>query len=159
MCIRDRTITAPYWDAFLSNAIRLYENKNPDQHILYDYTYNSLLEYRTSYRTDKFFDQLNLDILAGTIGDIIVTGFDNREGNYDPYPYFHSDLFIDLTDLIQNDPSYEVLDKAVFDYLPIAVSYTHLDVYKRQSSFCTISLPLPAPSNTLPHSCVCKAAP
>ena len=113
------TITAPYWDAFLSNAIRLYESKNPDQHILYDYTYNSLLEYRTNYRTDKFFDQLNLDILAGTIGDIIVTGFDNREGNYDPYPYFHSDLFIDLTDLIQNDLSYEVLDKAVFDCLPI----------------------------------------
>ena len=131
------TITAPYYDEFMVQAIHLYEMDNPDQHILYDYAYNSIYEYKVNSYSDKYFDRLNLEILAGTVGDIVVTGFDNNDGHYDPYPYLRSDLFTDLTDMLKSSPLYDELDKVALDGisingavrgLPVGSSYYYAEV-------------------------------
>ena len=131
------TITAPYRDDFMTSAIRIYEDENPDQRILYDYTYSSRNEFTANAAGDGYEDRFNLDLLAGEVGDIVMTGNITGFRTYDFYSRFTSDLFIDLLPLLEAEPVYSKLDSTVLHAitiegavkgLPVSCSYPYAEI-------------------------------
>lgn len=107
------TLTAPYRYDFLEEAIKLYEIKYPEEHIEYNYAYNTyeaFLENREEYGA-----KLTLDIISGDVGDIVQTG----GAGLDYQPLLRTDAFMDLTDLIVKDKNYQYLNKGVLNGIKI----------------------------------------
>jgi multiple sugar transport system substrate-binding protein len=107
------TVTAPYRQDFLSDAITRYEMKYPDQKVKYDYKYNSEEEFVAN--TEQYGQQLSLSILGGDVGDVVMTGGSGL--NYEEV--FKTDAFMDLSSLIEKDKNYDVLNKDVIEGLRI----------------------------------------
>ncbi|MBU5427548.1 ABC transporter substrate-binding protein [Tissierella pigra] len=107
------TITAPYRNDFIEEAIKRYELKYPREHIEYIYTYNN---YDAFLENDQEYGvKLTLDIIAGDIGDIVQTG----GSGFDYQDILRTDVFMDLTNLIENDKNYEDLNKDVLNAIKI----------------------------------------
>lgn len=120
------TITAPYKDDFLVNAIKAYELKYPEEKVDYNYKYNNNEQF-LSHR-QQYAEQLARDILTGEIGDVIAMGAVGLV--YDDV--FRSDAFEDLIPYLEKDPSYNQLNKNVMEgikvddairALPVSYSY------------------------------------
>ncbi len=107
------TITAPYRNDFMAEAIKRYELKYPDEHIEYSYAYNTYEAFRENSK--EYGDKLTLDIISGDIGDIIQTGGTGLAY----HNLFRTDVFMDLTDLLQKDKNYEFLNKDVLNAIKI----------------------------------------
>ena len=107
------TVTAPYRQDFLVDAITRYEMKYPDQKVKYDYKYNSEEEFVAN--TEQYGQQLALSILGGNSGDVVMTGGSGL--NYEEV--FKTDAFMDLSPLIENDKNYDVLNKDIIEGLRI----------------------------------------
>ena len=107
------TVTTPYRQDFLVDAITRYEMKYPDQKVKYDYKYNSEEEFVAN--TEQYGQQLALSILGGNVGDVVMTGGSGL--NYEEV--FKTDAFMDLSSLIEKDKNYDVLNKNVIEGLRI----------------------------------------
>ena len=125
------TVTAPYRQDFLSDAITRYEMKYPDQKVKYDYKYNSEEEFVVN--TEQYGQQLALSILGGNVGDVVMTGGSGL--NYEDV--FKTDAFMDLSPLIDKDKNYDILNKDVIEGLrikgairglPISISRSYYEV-------------------------------
>lgn len=109
------TVTAPYRDEYLTAAITLYEKEYPDQKIKYDYAYNSLNDFYKNSDEDGYFEQTNVKLLTGDVGDVFMTG-----GTWsDVYHRFKAGLFADLKPMIEQDPSFSELDPAMLQGVTI----------------------------------------
>ncbi len=107
------TLTAPYRYDFLEEAIKLYEIKYPEEHIEYNYAYNTyeaFLENKEEYGA-----KLTLDIISGDVGDIVQTG----GAGLGYQALLRTDAFMDLTDLIVKDKNYQYLNKGVLNGIKI----------------------------------------
>lgn len=107
------TITAPYRNDFITEAIKRYELKYPDEHVEYNYTYNNISQF--SENAEEYVSKLNLDIIQGSVGDIVQTG----GAGIEIHNILAIDAFMDLTDLIEKDESYKDLNKDVLNALKI----------------------------------------
>lgn len=107
------TITAPYRHEFMEEAIKRYELKYLDEHVEYDYAYNTYEEFRKN--GEEYGAKLTLDIIQGNIGDIVHTGGSGIES----HEVLATDAFMDLTDLINNAENYNDLNKNVLNALKI----------------------------------------
>lgn len=107
------TITAPYRHDFAADAIIRYELKYPEKKIKYEYRFNSRNEYLDNQ--EQYGQQFTLQILAGEVGDIVMTG----GGGVNAYDLFQTDAFIDLTSLIEADKNYEHLNKNALEGIKI----------------------------------------
>lgn len=107
------TLTMPYKNTFVQNAIKQFELKYPQEKVKYDYTYESQDEYRRNLEQNAL--QFTAEILAGETGDIVLTG----GGNVSYYDFFKTDAFMDLTELIEKDKNYENLNKNVLEGIKI----------------------------------------
>ena len=107
------TLTMPYKNTFVQNAIKQFELKYPEEKVKYDYTYESQDEYRRNLEQNAL--QFTAEILAGETGDIVLTG----GGNVSYYDFFKTDAFMDLTELIEKDKNYENLNKSVLEGIKI----------------------------------------
>ncbi len=125
------TITAPYKDDFLVNAIKAYELKYPEEKVEYNYTYNNSQQF--SNHREEYAEQLAMDILTGEIGDVVATGLVGLV--YEDI--FRTDAFEDLTPYIEKDPSYDELNKKVLEGikidnairgLPVSFSYYYYEI-------------------------------
>ncbi len=127
------TISAPYPDDYILQAIALYERAHPEQHIHYDYAYTSIAEFNKNAKADNYFEQANLRLLSGDTGDIVM--------NTDTFPFFYdrmfSDLFIDLCAFVEEDDIQKELDPTALagmyvdgqmKALPVAVHYYYAEV-------------------------------
>lgn len=127
------TISAPYPDDYILQAIALYEREHPEQHIHYDYAYASMAEFNKNAKADNYFEQANLRLLSGDIGDIVM--------NTSAFPFFYdrlfSDLFVDLLPFIEEDEIRNQLDTAALEgmltegqmkALPVAAHYYYAEV-------------------------------
>lgn len=91
------TITAPYRNDFIAEAIIKYEKKYPEEKIQYDYVYNSRKDYLEN--VEEYNKKLTLDILSGEVGDIVLTG-----GSGIAYKDLaRTDAFMDLTPYIEKN--------------------------------------------------------
>lgn len=107
------TITAPYRNDFMEEAIKHYELKYPGEHVEYDYAYNNREEF---YENGKEYGaKLALDIISGDIGDIVQTGGSALELQN----LLRTDVFMDLTDLIEKDKNYKDLNKDVLNSVKV----------------------------------------
>ena len=125
------TITSPYRQDFLHDAIMRYELKYPDQKVEYDYEYISRDEFYINQ--SNYGKNLTSRILTNDIGDLVLTGgstliFRNL---------FETDAFMDLSDLIENDKNYDALNKKALDGitidnsirgLPVSIIYNFFEV-------------------------------
>ena len=125
------TVTSPYKQDFLSEAIIRYELKYPNQKVKYDYEYMSRAEFYDN--EDNYGKKLITKILANDIGDIVLTGgstlvFRNL---------FETDAFMDLSELIKNYKNYSFLNKAALKGitidnairgLPVSIIYNFFEV-------------------------------
>ncbi len=107
------TITAPYRNDFMEEAIKRYELKYPEEHIEYDYDYNNRREF--SENSKEYASKLTLNIISGDIGDIVQTGGSGLELQN----ILRTDAFMDLTDLIEKDKNYKDLNKDVLNGIKI----------------------------------------
>lgn len=107
------TITAPYRNDFMADAIARYELKYPEEKIKYDYMYNDRKEF--SDHKEEYAQKLTLNILSGEIGDIVLTG-----GSALKYKDLaQTDAFTDLTPYLKKDANYGQLNKSVLNGLKI----------------------------------------
>lgn len=107
------TITAPYRNDFMADAITRYELKYPEEKIKYDYMYNDRKEF--SDHKEEYAQKLTLNILSGEIGDIVLTG-----GSALKYKDLaQTDAFTDLTPYLKKDANYGQLNKSVLNGLKI----------------------------------------
>ena len=107
------TVTSPYKQDFLAEAIVRYELKYPEQKIKYDYEYmsrNEFYNYESTYA-----GKLTTKILANDIGDIVLTGGSSLIFRN----IFETDAFMDLSELIKNDKNYDDLNKAALEGITI----------------------------------------
>lgn len=107
------TITAPFKQDFLVNAIKEYELKYPEERIEYNYIYNngeSFLSHKKQYA-----EQLAMDILTGEIGDVVAMG---SVGLFYE-DVFKTDVFEDLIPYLEKDPNYSELNKNALDAIRI----------------------------------------
>lgn len=125
------TVTAPYRQDFLVDAITRYEMKYPDQKVKYDYKYNSEEEFVANM--EQYGQQLALSILGGNAGDVVMTGGSGL--NYEEV--FKTDAFMNLSPLIEKDKNYDVLNKDVIEGLrikgavrglPISIAHSYYEV-------------------------------
>ncbi len=123
------TVTAPYRQDFLSDAITRYEMKYPDQKVKYDYKYNSEEEFVAN--TEQYGQQLSLSILGGNVGDVVMTGGSGL--NYEEV--FKTDAFMDLSSLIEKDKNYDVLNKNVIEGLRIKGAVRGLPISIKRSYY------------------------
>ena len=123
------TVTAPYRQDFLSDAITRYEMKYPDQKVKYDYKYNSEEEFVAN--TEQYGQQLSLSILGGDVGDVVMTGGSGL--NYEEV--FKTDAFMDLSSLIEKDKNYDVLNKDVIEGLRIKGAVRGLPISIKRSYY------------------------
>ncbi len=107
------TLTAPYRYDFIEEAIKRYELKYPNEHVEYQYTYNSREIFIKS--SEEYGAKLTLDIINGDIGDIVQIGGSGL--NYENL--LRTDAFMDLTGLIMKDKSYSDLNKSVLNGIKI----------------------------------------
>ena len=102
----------------MEEAIKLYELKYQDEHIEYNYAYNTKEEYSNNY--EEYSAKMALDIIQGNIGDIVRTvSYVMGAGGVDYQNLFRTDVFMDLTDLIYKDENYKYLNKEVLDAVKI----------------------------------------
>lgn len=107
------TITAPYKDPFLVQAIRAYETRHPDIHIQLDYTYETREEY-LEHLLD-YGQAFSLRIMTGDIGDIVMWG-----GQIFPYSSIcKTDAFLDLRQRVKELEIYEDLNQNVLENMEI----------------------------------------
>lgn len=107
------TITAPYRNDFMEEAIKRYELKYPGEEIEYDYVYNNYSAFLEN--AEEYGSKLALDIITGDIGDIVHTG----GAGVETHNILATDIFVDLTDLIEKDKNYKNLNKDVLNALRI----------------------------------------
>lgn len=107
------TITAPYRNEFLEEAIKRYEMRYPEEHVEYNYEYNTYDAFLEN--TEEYGAKVTLDIISGDIGDIIQTG----GSGFDYQNLLRTDVFMDLTDFIKKDKSYNDLNKDVLNSIKI----------------------------------------
>ena len=108
------TVTAPYRDDFIQEAIIKYEKKYPDEKIEYDYTYSEKSSYNEHY--EIYAPRFVLDLIAGEVGDVIF-------GERSLIKYkdtARTDAFMDLKEFLEEDPSYHQLNKEVLNGLKIS---------------------------------------
>lgn len=139
------TISAPYRLPFIDEVIKRYENKYPDEHIKYDYKYDTEDEYLKNI--DIYQKQFTTETISGDIGDIVLAG-----GSRIKYrELFETDVFVDLTDFIMNDKSYNDLNKAVINAikidgkisgLPIGCAYEIMEINKTLFEKLNINKPI-----------------
>lgn len=125
------TITAPFKQDSLANAIKVYEIKYPEEKVEYNYIYNNgeqFLKHR-----EKYSEQLAMDILTGEIGDIVATG----AAGLVYQDVFRTDVFEDLAPYLKKDPSYDELNKNALKAikidnairgLPVSFSYYFYEI-------------------------------
>ena len=107
------TITAPYKDPFLVQAIRAYETRHPDIHIQLDYTYETREEYLEHFL--DYGQAFSLRIMTGDIGDIVMWG-----GQIFPYSSIcKTDAFLDLRQRVKELEIYEDLNQNVLENMEI----------------------------------------
>ena len=125
------TITSPYKQPFLYDAIMRYELKYPDQKVEYDYEYESRDDFYIN--ESNYGKRLTAKILTNDIGDLVLTGgstlvFRNL---------FETDAFMDMSELIKKDKNYDVLNKKALDGmtidnairgLPVSIIYNFFEV-------------------------------
>lgn len=127
------TITAPYPDPYIEQIAALYERDHPEWAIEFDCAYASNLDFFNNAVQDNYFEQANLRLLAGDVGDIVM--------NTDTYPYFYdrlcSDVFVDLRSYLEKDPISSELDAAALQAmlvddqikaLPLAINYYYAEI-------------------------------
>lgn len=107
------TITAPYRNDFMAEAIKRYELKYPNEHVEYNYVYNTYEAFLENGK--EYGEKLALDIISGNIGDIVQTGGTGLEY----HDLFRTDVFMDLTDLLHKDENYEFLNKDILNAIKI----------------------------------------
>ncbi|SCG82588.1 hypothetical protein DW1_0981 [Proteiniborus sp. DW1] len=115
-------LTAPYRYDFLEEAIKLYEFKYPEEHIEYNYAYNTYEAFLEN--TKEYGAKLALDIISGDVGDIVQTGGAGIEYQ----DLLRTDAFMDLTDLIVKDKNYQYLNKSVLNGIKINNSIQALPI-------------------------------
>lgn len=127
------TLSAPYKDDFITEAIALYEKANPDQKIKYDYAYQNWQEFGSNAAGDKYFERENMKTLAGESTDIIVNG----SQLCDIYQRYNLDIYMDLAPMLSKDTSNEKLDDTILQSitidgkikgLPIATDYFYAHI-------------------------------
>lgn len=107
------TITAPYKDPFLVQAIRAYETRHPDIHIKLEYTYETREEYLEHFL--DYEQAFSLRIMTGDIGDIVMWG-----GQIFPYSSIcKTDAFLDLRQRVKELEIYEDLNQNVLENMEI----------------------------------------
>lgn len=127
------TITAPYYDSFMVQALTLYERADPERRVLYQYAYYDRETFIANYEKDNYFEKENLNLLAGQVGDLFMQA--------DFYPYLQdrleSDLFVDLSAFAEKNSLTCSLDQAALDglcvngqlrLLPLAMDYSYCTV-------------------------------
>jgi len=107
------TLTAPYRTDFMDEAIKRYELKYPMEHVEYDYAYNNYEKFIEN--AQEYGAKLALDIISGDIGDIVHTG----GAGIEIHNVLATDVFMDLTDLIEKDKNYKDLNKDVLNAINI----------------------------------------
>lgn len=116
------TITAPYRNEFLEEAIKRYELRYPDEHVEYNYEYNTYDAFLEN--SEEYGAKVTLDIISGDIGDIIQIG----GSGFDYQNLLRTDVFMDLTDFIKKDKSYKDLNKDVLNGIKINNSIRALPI-------------------------------
>lgn len=109
-------VTAPYRSDYMALMIQYFEKEHPEQRVEYEYAYPSLLEFERRSDQDAYFDRFRTQMLAGDVGDIVMTG-----GTWsDVYHYFaNTELFQDLRPLIEQSELYEELDPVLLNAITI----------------------------------------
>lgn len=107
------TLTAPYRNDLTEEAIKRYELKYPEEHIEYSYEYNTYDEFLE--KRQEYGAKATLDIISGDIGDVVQTG----GSELDYQNLLRTDVFMDLTGLIEKDKSYKELNKNVLNAIKI----------------------------------------
>lgn len=110
------TVTGPYRSEYMARVIQQFELEHPGQRVKYDYEYASQQDFYRKVDQDGYFDRMNLRILSGDVGDLVMTG-----GTWsDVYHYFaNTDLFEDLTPWLENSQSYPELDPVLLNSIKI----------------------------------------
>ena len=125
------TVTSPYKQDFLADAIIRYELKYTDQKVKYDYEYMSRQEFNNN--ESNYGKRLTTKILVNDIGDIVLTGGSTLVFRN----IFKTDAFMDLSELIKNDKNYDVLNKAALEGmiidgairgLPVSLVYNFYEI-------------------------------
>lgn len=127
------TVSALYRDEFMARVIAQFEKENPTQKIYYNFTYNSYMEAGKNMVADGYLDKINLQLMTGEAGDIVMTG-----GTwFDTYQLSTAGIFEDLKPLVEKDPAYQELDKKMLDAvtidgaiqcLPLAGNYYYAEI-------------------------------
>lgn len=109
-------VTAPYRSDYMVRMIQQFEKENPAQHVEYDYAYSSLREFQQNSDKDGYFDRFRTQMLAGDVGDIVMTG-----GAWsDVYHYFaNTELFQDLRPMVEQSELYGELDPVLLNAITI----------------------------------------
>jgi ABC-type glycerol-3-phosphate transport system substrate-binding protein len=119
---RSITITAAYKQDFLEESVRKFELENNDFLVEWDVISHSEEDFRKS--TELAGEKLAAKIMANDVGDIVATG-----GMGLPYlDILQTDAFVDLAKLLQEDPSYEDLNKNVLNAITLKGKVTGLPV-------------------------------
>lgn len=103
------TITVPYRSDFISEAIKRYEMLYPEEHVAYDYAYNSYEAFFDN--REEYGQKLALKIISNEVGDIVQTG--GSALRY--WPLAQTDVFMDLEPLLKADPIYKDLNTSVLE--------------------------------------------
>ena len=116
-------LTAPYRTDFMMEAIQRYEKQYPEEHVLYDYAYNTQEQYLN--HTEEYGEKLALSIIAGDIGDIVKTG-----GAHLAFRNLAvTDVFYPLGEWLKNNSHYDQLNPAVLQGLNIGGEIRGLPVF------------------------------
>lgn len=116
-------LTAPCRTDFMMDAILRYEKQYPEEHVLYDYAYNTREQYLN--HQEEYGEKLVLDIIAGDIGDIVKTG-----GAHLAYRNLAlTDVFYPLDEWLRNNSHYDELNPAVLEGLRIGGKIRGLPVF------------------------------
>lgn len=116
-------LTAPCRTDFMMDAILRYEKQYPEEHVLYDYAYNTREQYLN--HQEEYGEKLVLDIIAGDIGDIVKTG-----GAHLAYRNLAlTDVFYPLDEWLRNNSHYDELNPAVLEGLRIGGEIRGLPVF------------------------------
>lgn len=116
------TITAPYRNDFMDEAIKRYELKYPNEKIEYNYEYNTYNAFRDN--SEEYGTKMSLNIISGDIGDIVQIG----GSGLDYQNLLRTDVFMDLTELIKEDKTYQYLNKSALNAIKINNSLKALPV-------------------------------
>lgn len=110
------TVTSPYPTTYMASLIQKFEQNNPDQRVHYDCAYLSEREFLDHADQDGYFERFSAQILAGDVGDIVMTG-----GKWiDVYQYFaNTDLFEDMSSWLKEIDCYQELDPVLLKAITI----------------------------------------